>query len=372
MGRRFRPGRCDGVQSRRLAAGIRVLRTAARFTSWRPIPDEPSLSRSANPAHVFHLAWNPRRPNLLAAGVEDNTIRIWDVDTGRQTVTLEGDSYNGLVVAFHPGGDLLASRGWNGMLRLWDIRTGSRFLDMPSSWLPELHFDRDGRRLSAPRSCPMVLGSWKSPIRPSAARWFEARDGRRAMSRRWQSTARDGIWPRQVRKGSRSGTLPSGTPLALLPVTPVVEHVQFDPSGALLTGSPLTLRWPISSGPSGTTIGPPQFLQWYQTVDGFSCSQDGRVVAEAIYVGGGLVFDPDHPTARAAFCPIVIRAASPSALTADGSSPALYAGGTLKLWDTLTGQLVHDFPEFPRPDGGRIQPRRPLAGRLRRWRAVPS
>ena len=85
-----------------------------------------AVTNLINPSEVFHLAWNPREPNLLAAGLEDNTIRIWDVDAGQQTVTLQGDSYNGLVVAFHPGGDVLASRGWNGMFRLWDIRTGRR------------------------------------------------------------------------------------------------------------------------------------------------------------------------------------------------------------------------------------------------------
>src|SRR4029079_4322082 len=63
--------------------------------------------------------------------------------------TLEGDSYNGLAVAFHPGGDLLASRGWSAVLRLWDVRTGRQILSMPSGWLPELQFARDGLRLSA-------------------------------------------------------------------------------------------------------------------------------------------------------------------------------------------------------------------------------
>ena len=107
------------------------------------------VTQIESPAHVFHMAWNPRRPNLLAAGVEDYTIRIWDLNTGRTTITLEGDSYGGLAVAFHPDGDLLASRGWHAVLRLWDIRTGRQLLSMPSVWLPELHFSADGRLLSA-------------------------------------------------------------------------------------------------------------------------------------------------------------------------------------------------------------------------------
>ena len=48
------------------------------------------LAQLDNPATVFHLAWNPRWPNLLAAGLEDNTIRIWDVDTRRQTAHARG------------------------------------------------------------------------------------------------------------------------------------------------------------------------------------------------------------------------------------------------------------------------------------------
>ena len=107
------------------------------------------LARLSNPANVFHVAWNQLRPNLLAAGVEDCTIRIWDTDAGRVTATLEGATSAGLVVAFHPGGDILAGRGWDGILRLWDVRTRQQILTMPSTWLPELHFNRDGRRLAA-------------------------------------------------------------------------------------------------------------------------------------------------------------------------------------------------------------------------------
>ena len=73
----------------------------------------------------FHLAWNPRRADVLAVACEDSAIYLWDVRTRRQTVVLKGDTYNGLVIAFHPGGELLVSRGWASVLRLWDTRTGA-------------------------------------------------------------------------------------------------------------------------------------------------------------------------------------------------------------------------------------------------------
>ena len=189
------------------------------------------LAQLSNPAHVFHIAWNSRRPNLLAAGVEDHTIRIWDLDTRRVTVTLEGDGYDGLVVAFHPGGDLLASRGWHGVLRLWDIRTRQQNLTMPSDWLPELHFDRDGRRLSAHAASGRAgilevsdQAECRSLVRASSpASGHAGALAIDATGRHLATTSNEGIvlWD-----------LPTGTPLATLPVDGAVGRVHFDPAGA--------------------------------------------------------------------------------------------------------------------------------------------
>jgi serine/threonine protein kinase/WD40 repeat protein len=307
-----------------------------------------AVTHLINPAEVFHLAWNPREPNLLAAGLEDHTIRIWDVDAGQPTVTLKGDSYNGLVVAFHPGGEVLASRGWNGMLRLWDIRTGRPLLEMTSGWLPELKFDRGGRRLSA-HQAPSRVGilevayqtECRSLIRSAAP-----------MSQDFRAVAVDRAGRHLATVGAKGVTvwdLSSGTPLADLPVTSAVSHLHFDPAGALLTGHPLTLRWPISSGPSHATIGPPQLLQWYQGVSGFAQSRDGQTVALAIYAGGGLVFDPERPGDSRRFLPHLD--ARSIAVSPDGRwvTTGSHTDGTLRLWDAPTGRLLHDFPELPRP-----------------------
>jgi serine/threonine protein kinase/WD40 repeat protein len=314
------------------------------------------LAQLDNPASVFSLAWNPRQPNLLAAGVEDGTIRIWDVDTGRQTVTLEGDSYNGLAVAFHPDGDLLASRGWRAVLRLWDIRTGRQILSIPSPWLPELRFASDGSRLSAHgaagragilevsyqnecRSLVRELGPVSSDIHALAI----DRSGRHLAA--------------ACRNGIMLWDLPSGTPLSSLRVSGLVGQVQFDPAGSILTSAPMTLRWPISSRPDGTTIGPPQFLQWYGTRDGFSCSRDGRVVALGIHNGGGLVFDADQPANSRRFMPH--RDTRGITLSPDGRwlVTGSHTEGTQRAWDTRTGRRVRG-PEDPRnaatmfsPDG---------------------
>jgi eukaryotic-like serine/threonine-protein kinase len=322
------------------SSAIRVLATG--------FDHETLVANLINPAGVFHLAWNPRIPNLLAAGLEDNTIRIWDVDTAQPTVTLKGDSYNGLVVAFHPGGDVLASRGWNGVLRLWDIRTGRQFLEMTSAWLPELKFDRDGRRLSA------LLVSGRAGILE-----FADQTECRSLIRHSAQLSSDFTAVTVDRTGRHLAAacangftvwdLPSGTPVALLPMTSSAHHIQFDPAGAILASDPLMLRWPISSDPSGSTIGPPQLLQWHQTTDEFSGSRDGRLVAMPVYPVGGVVFDPECPARSQRFLPhhdargIVV---SPDGRWVVTSS---HTTGTIRLWDAVTGGFVHDFPNIPRP-----------------------
>ena len=123
----------------------------------------------------------------------------------------------------------------------------------------------------------------------------------------------------------------------------------------------MTLRWPISSRPDGPTIGPPQLLQWYQTADGFSCSRDGRVVAMALYNGGGLVFDPDQPTTSRRFLPH--RDTRGIALSPDGRWVVTqsHTDGTLRVWDARTGRMIRDSSENSAEPQFLVQPRRPVA-----------
>src|SRR5262249_51815849 len=106
------------------------------------------LATLPHPEAANHFVWNPRRPHLLAVACDDNVIYIWDVDTGKQTMALKGETYNGLVIAYHPTAELLPSGGWHQVRRLWDPRTGRMLLSRPSNWSSTLEFDRTGRWLS--------------------------------------------------------------------------------------------------------------------------------------------------------------------------------------------------------------------------------
>ena len=83
------------------------------------------------PAKTNSLAWHPDG-KTLAAACDDSRIYLWDVALGKQTHVLEGSRNVGIGIAFNHAGDMLASGGWEGVLRLWDPRTGTQLFSMPS------------------------------------------------------------------------------------------------------------------------------------------------------------------------------------------------------------------------------------------------
>lgn len=54
----------------------------------------------------------------------DNTIRIWDVDTGRELDVLRGHANGITAVEFSPDGESIVSASFDGTLRVWNVQTG--------------------------------------------------------------------------------------------------------------------------------------------------------------------------------------------------------------------------------------------------------
>jgi serine/threonine protein kinase/WD40 repeat protein/tetratricopeptide (TPR) repeat protein len=304
------------------------------------------LATLPHPAHPNHFVWNPRRPGLLAVACEDNVIYIWNVDTGKQTMILKGETYNGIILAYHPNGELLASRGWHGVLRLWDTRTGRMVLSRPSAWASTLEFDRTGRWLNVDAT-------------EEKARTLEVADAAecRTLVREpfWEDDRHhaldiDPTGRRAVTTGSAVTLwdLPTGATLATLPVDGNTHRVFFDASGAVLTSRPFLLRWPVGEAPDGAPrVGPPRMLQPEASLT-FSISRDGRTIAWPRGPAGGLVFDTADPTRHCYLGPL--RSCDGVALSPDGRwavTNSHYIHEGLHLWDAQTGRLVHDFPDIP-------------------------
>ncbi|NVJ13595.1 WD40 repeat domain-containing protein [Myxococcus sp. AM010] len=74
---------------------------------------------------VLALAFSPDG-RLLASGGYDSVVRVWDVEAGAQVAELKGHDAELHALAFSPDGRWLAAAGRPGTLWLWDWKQGRR------------------------------------------------------------------------------------------------------------------------------------------------------------------------------------------------------------------------------------------------------
>ena len=81
------------------------------------------LRTMATDGVVNSLAFSPDG-NLLASGdsYQDNSVRLWAVDSGELLRTLEGHTHGVEHLTFSPDGQMLVSGSYDGSVRLWGIR----------------------------------------------------------------------------------------------------------------------------------------------------------------------------------------------------------------------------------------------------------
>ena len=88
------------------------------------------------PGKITWFDWHPEGRVLAVAANADGSlpaITLHDVASGQQVLApLEGHKTGGVMMCFSHAGDRLLSTDWNGIWRLWDVKTGQMLLTMPS------------------------------------------------------------------------------------------------------------------------------------------------------------------------------------------------------------------------------------------------
>lgn len=82
-------------------------------------PDDPPVLLEMDAGASSVAASN----TLIAAGSDDGTVHVWDIDTQEQRARLEGHLYYVGSITFSADGSLLASGDNSGIVRLWDMET---------------------------------------------------------------------------------------------------------------------------------------------------------------------------------------------------------------------------------------------------------
>ena len=107
---------------------------------------------------VLSVAFSPDGTRLVS-GSNDDSVRLWDAESGVCLRVLTGHSNSVLSVAFSPDGTRLVSGSWDNSVRLWDAESGAclRAFTGHSNGVMSVAFSPDGTRL--------VSGSWDSSVR---------------------------------------------------------------------------------------------------------------------------------------------------------------------------------------------------------------
>jgi WD40 repeat protein len=173
---------------------------------------------------VLCVAFSPDGKQLVTGSlmpddgspVRDDSVRLWNVATGKEIRTLKGHKVSVCSVAYSPDGKRVASAGHDQTVRLWEVATGREALTIKQHKfvVSSVAFSPDGKRMY-----PHAGRNWRMrmrlrDMRPSASwpphRGNQCRFWPGVCNRRLLPTCGNchGCWPTSTVSNSPFGSRP--------------------------------------------------------------------------------------------------------------------------------------------------------------------
>ncbi|WP_287234779.1 WD40 repeat domain-containing protein [Microcystis sp. Msp_OC_L_20101000_S702] len=120
--------------------------------------DSGKETKISEPTIIYAMNFSPDEKTLATAG-EDATLKLWNLETGREILTLKGHDGSLTTTAFSPDGKSLVTASYDKTIKLWNVETGQeiRTLKGHDSYVYSVNFSPDGKTL--------VSGSWDNTIK---------------------------------------------------------------------------------------------------------------------------------------------------------------------------------------------------------------
>jgi WD40 repeat protein len=305
----------------------------------------------AHPAFVHHVVWRPDG-RLLATAANDNSLYVWDAQSGVRQAVLHGHEGLPTALAYSRRGDLLASSGWDATVRLWDPMSGRALVRLEGRlgvpWFgPDdrtLGFTQAGQKLELWRIesggdvCRLLCGPqvphplWTVAFSPDGLSLAAA--GPLGVT----------VWDR-----------PSGRAATSLPGPCHSARFGGDGQTLLVCGARGVEQYPVPAARDGTEAPPGRPRLVFESPDVRAISRPvggGRVVATDFARGRAVLLDPDG-----AAPPTVLgehRGLAQVATSADGRWAATGVAGvstpSVRVWDLRRKSLAWELPA-PLSDG---------------------
>ena len=314
------------------------------------------IPRDVNTSGINDVQYFPDGTRLAIAS--STGISIYDVNSDKVHATLATDMTDAHNVSFSPNGQILASGGEDGLIRLWDVSTGEHkttFIAEHGRYLRVL-FSRDGDTLAS-------WGSYEVNL------WDVATSTHRKTSREYEDYANvsingdggilvnidnkndyirllDFITGEEKKNYIRLLDFITGEEKKKLRGhTKKVESVAFSPDGkTLVSGSrDKTIRlWDVATGKHKKTLKGPQ-----KSIDSIAFSADGRMLATASRDNTVCLWDAITGTHKKTLAGHT-AAVNGTAFSPDGQTIVSWSNDrTIRLWDIDTGELKKTL-QFPK------------------------
>jgi WD40 repeat protein/tRNA A-37 threonylcarbamoyl transferase component Bud32 len=320
---------------------------------WDAQTGQETLTLKGHTEQVTGVAFSPDGKRLASAS-QDGTVKVWDAQTARQPLTLKGHRNDVNSVDFSPDGKRLASASQDGTVKVWDARTGREVLSLKHAHgVASVCFSPDGKRLAT----GAWGGSWAA--QPGEVKVWDAQTGQETLT--------------------LNGHMGK------------VSSVCFSPDGRRLAGagSPMVRVWDAQTGQ--------EVLSLKGGCRSVAFSPDGRRLASASWDRTVKVWD-----AQTAQQPLTLKghpnSVSSVDFSPDGKRLASAGGksvwadwsyetpGEVKVWDAATAQEVLSLQGYTSavrsvrfsPDGQRLasagavwdpRQRRVVGGEVKLWDA---